>query len=317
MTNPVILYGTQSNGETFPVQVDGTGRLVAEGLQGQPGQEGPPGPPGADGGDFPLPPDPYEGAFLGWLNGGLAWLGTPPTPIPPEVFGPITAWDPAGLLTVEGPIPSQVGNGVYLTQCDQDGTPVGGNAAWNVSSEWTQPPIFLSPEVPALDGFPVTNIFDGTTSTQGLPTANGVWTWAFTEFPEVTQMMIWWEGNANFLKLNGKTLMSYDNSGNSPANLTGKLDEFTRMQTEYISGADYCYIKQVQVNNKILVYKSLGGVYGRVSQVVNDSQLLIAKSTSYNFEVGQYLRIDENQRVAPWVLRGVDPTTDIDFLRST
>ena len=35
MTDPVVLYGTQSNGETLPVQVDDTGRLVAEGLQGQ------------------------------------------------------------------------------------------------------------------------------------------------------------------------------------------------------------------------------------------------------------------------------------------
>jgi len=32
MTNPVILLGTQSNGETLPVQVDEFGRLVAEGL---------------------------------------------------------------------------------------------------------------------------------------------------------------------------------------------------------------------------------------------------------------------------------------------
>lgn len=33
MTQPVILYGTLSNGETLPVQVDDTGRLVAEGLE--------------------------------------------------------------------------------------------------------------------------------------------------------------------------------------------------------------------------------------------------------------------------------------------
>ena len=58
MTTPVTLYGTQSNGETLPVQVDDTGRLVAEGLQGEPGPPGPEGPPGEDGGDFPLPPDP-------------------------------------------------------------------------------------------------------------------------------------------------------------------------------------------------------------------------------------------------------------------
>ena len=68
MTDPVILLGTQSNGETLPVQVDGFGRLVAEGLQGpkgEDGDQGPPGEPGKDGGAFPLPPDPYEGALLG------------------------------------------------------------------------------------------------------------------------------------------------------------------------------------------------------------------------------------------------------------
>ena len=125
MTNPVILLGTQSNGETLPVQVDATGRLVAEGLQGEQGEQGeqgiqgPPGPPGSDGID--LPPDPYEGAFLGWLNGELVWIGTPPVPIPPGVFGPITTWSPDGLLTVEGSIPSEVGPGVYVIQVGADG----------------------------------------------------------------------------------------------------------------------------------------------------------------------------------------------------
>ena len=80
MTNPVILLGTQSNGETLPVQVDATGRLVAEGLQGQPGEPGADGPPGADGGAFPLPPDPYEGALLGWHDDQLAWLEGGVTP---------------------------------------------------------------------------------------------------------------------------------------------------------------------------------------------------------------------------------------------
>lgn len=52
MTDPVVLYGTQSNGDTLPVQVDATGRLVAEGLegpQGPQGEQGPEGPPGPAG----------------------------------------------------------------------------------------------------------------------------------------------------------------------------------------------------------------------------------------------------------------------------
>ena len=120
MTNPVILLGTQSNGETLPVQVDATGRLVAEGLQGEPGQpgadgaDGPPGTPGTPGtpgergpegpqgeqgiqgeigpkgdkgdpGEFELPPDPQEGEVLGWENGQLSWISLVP-PEPSVVF---------------------------------------------------------------------------------------------------------------------------------------------------------------------------------------------------------------------------------------
>ena len=84
MTTPVVLLGTQSNGETLPVQVDGTGRLVAEGLQGQPGDpgsqgekgdKGDPGPKGADGADGAGVPTPYgeEGSFLWIKDGAPAW----------------------------------------------------------------------------------------------------------------------------------------------------------------------------------------------------------------------------------------------------
>lgn len=73
MTNPVVLLGTQSNGETLPVQVDAFGRLVAEGLPGPPGPPGEEGPPGP-GGEIELPPNAYEGAVLGWQGGELAWL---------------------------------------------------------------------------------------------------------------------------------------------------------------------------------------------------------------------------------------------------
>ena len=78
MTEPVILYGTQSNGETLPVQVDQFGRLVAEGLPGPEGPQGPqgpqgePGPPG-DGGGVEWPPGANDGDVLTWVNGAPAW----------------------------------------------------------------------------------------------------------------------------------------------------------------------------------------------------------------------------------------------------
>ena len=101
MTNPVILLGTQSNGETYPVQVDDTGRLVAEGLQGPPGQQGdpftyddftqeqldaltgPPGPPGSSGLDDLKPYGP-DGSVLVIENGVPVWSDTWMPPEPPE-----------------------------------------------------------------------------------------------------------------------------------------------------------------------------------------------------------------------------------------
>lgn len=67
MTNSVILYGTTGDGSTLPVQVDATGRLIAEGLQGPPGEQGEPG-------IGELPPNPQEGQVLGWENGELVWM---------------------------------------------------------------------------------------------------------------------------------------------------------------------------------------------------------------------------------------------------
>lgn len=85
MTNPVVLLGTQSNGETLPVQVDATGRLVAEGLQGPQGEPGPEGPPGLP----QLPAGSFEGAVLGWVNGELAWLEVEGLPQPLGTEGQI------------------------------------------------------------------------------------------------------------------------------------------------------------------------------------------------------------------------------------
>lgn len=88
MTDPVVLYGTQSNGETLPVQVDGTGRLVAEGLQGpkgdpgEQGQQGPQGDPGPPGEGVPYPLGP-EGSLLTIVDGVPTWAMYVP-PVPPE-----------------------------------------------------------------------------------------------------------------------------------------------------------------------------------------------------------------------------------------
>lgn len=125
MTNPVILLGTQSNGETLPVQVDATGRLVAEGLQGEPGQpgepgqqgptgeQGPPGPPGAG-----LPEGGEEYDYLQINDGEPTWApwAEPPPPPPADyaelVTGSTASW-----------------NG--LTLRDADSNPVPGEPNWD------------------------------------------------------------------------------------------------------------------------------------------------------------------------------------------
>jgi hypothetical protein len=93
-----ILYGTTADGDSLPVEVNEFGQLIAQGLQGQPGAEGPPGPPGIG----QLPPDPFEGAILGWKDNTLSWLGGA-VPLPVGTYGPITAYQ-GGVLTLASTI---------------------------------------------------------------------------------------------------------------------------------------------------------------------------------------------------------------------
>ena len=117
MTEPVVLYGTQSNGETLPVQVDATGRLVAEGLQGQPGepgQPGQPGPPGEQGPEGPpgagVPEGGEEGDYLQIIDGTPTWAPwvAPPEPPPADyvalVNTGLTSWGNQTLRGADGSI---------------------------------------------------------------------------------------------------------------------------------------------------------------------------------------------------------------------
>lgn len=95
-----IIYGTTEDGQTVPVQANQAGQLVAMGLQGVPGEPGQPGPPGDPGPPGPpgdiydsLPPDPWNGAALGWWEGELVWLGDEPIVLPAQTVGPLVAVD--------------------------------------------------------------------------------------------------------------------------------------------------------------------------------------------------------------------------------
>ena len=101
-----ILYGTTSEGESLPVEVNEFGQLVAEGLPGEPGPPGPPGLP-------KLPPDPFEGALLGWKDNTLAWLGEP-VPLPENTYGPIINYA-NGILTLENEVSLPYLTAIFLS----------------------------------------------------------------------------------------------------------------------------------------------------------------------------------------------------------
>ena len=311
MTNPVILLGTQSNGETLPVQVDATGRLVAEGL---PGPEGPPGP---EGGSFPLPPNPYEGAILGWLNGGLEWLGSPPVPIPENVFGPITAWDGDNtLLAVDGQIPAEVGNGVYVYQCNQDGSEY--MAGHNVSEEWSLNAV-SDPNSPELSP---SFVFDGDLETGYTGFQNTTCTMTLRPIPingKSVQVYGWdRQGGGNAVVINDVIIQGM------PAYASANWKDITSQ----LSSAGVTHISEIKnictstapkvaairIDGEVLTDRS-ASLSGRVNQVIGNS-LLIVPNNDTPWTPGKYLKTNE-QRVAPWLLYGNDTTSLIDHLRSS
>jgi hypothetical protein len=143
-----ILYGTQSNGETLPVLIDQYGNLIAKGIEGPQGPEGPPG-------VGELPPNPYEGAILGWQDGELAWLGGS-VPLPAGTYGPYI-YDPADQRLDIPQDASTLVNGQQLYMSDGNGIAISGQYSTDTISN-------VSILVPDQSGyqllFPTSNNFD-------------------------------------------------------------------------------------------------------------------------------------------------------------
>lgn len=317
MTDPVILLGTQSNGETLPVQVNSFGQLVAEGLQGSEGPEGPQGPQGPQGPEGPegpggieLPPDPYEGALLGWLDGGLAWVGAPPVPVPEGVFGPITGWDAqSGYLSVDGDVPSEIDNGVYIWQCDEQG--VYFTEGWVTSQVWSDD---LTCDKPPNPGKEFKYAFDGNITTTFSNESVGGGTWTF---------IVRQPGNYKVnCSTNGGRTITVDGSivatvpvGGDGSNVWYPLGYVGEGQSISIFGeAGGLLLYGWMVDNKMLVDPEFS-LNMRVNQRFGDGVIGVPNQT-IDFTIGKYLRVPE-QRVAPWVLYGNDPTSLIDHLRSS
>lgn len=310
-----ILYGTTSTGDTLPVQVDQAGRLVAEGLEGAPGPEGPEGPPGPTGPPIDLPPDPYEGALLGWLNGELAWVSGDPIPVPQEVFGPITNYEMSGLITVDSGIPAGIGTGVYLSQCTADGSPIRPNKSWDISRNWSQLITngnFVGGTTPA-DGF------DGTATT---------WAWSSSNFSlqgltfnnvGVVQVKFYTgteEEKSQGISVNGGSEYHWTKSDSwfaanrvsVPVNgSVSSIELLKRFHTRV-------GIRELWVDDLLLVDTDQSFLNTRVDVRRSDTQLILDPHPSDVFTVGQYLKAS-SQQVAAWVLRGNDSTSLIDRMR--
>ena len=316
MTNPVILLGTQSNGETLPVQVDATGRLVAEGLQGEVGPPGPEGPPGQE---TQLPPDPYEGALLGWLNGELSWIGTPPVPIPDYLFGPIYDIE-NGAITVEGEVPANVQNGVYVWQTDSTGKLY--SKGFVVTESWEN---ILTGNYDITNGI---NGFNGDTSNTVL-CFNGVYNQNppagfyrmelnFSSDPLEGPVAIH-SGMVPQAPYSGRFYVD-KGDGYSASPISSNQAQWTELAAanEKVHGirveADQngSSFNAIRSNMKMLIDPTLSA-NARVNQVVGNL-LVTAPNDPDKFMAGKYLRTFD-QRVAPWVLYGNDPTSLIDHLR--
>ena len=70
----------------------------------------------------------------------------------------------------------------------------------------------------------------------------------------------------------------------------------------------------IRIDGEVLTDRS-ASLSGRVNQVIGNS-LLIVPNNDTPWTPGKYLKTNE-QRVAPWLLYGNDPTSLIDHLRSS
>ena len=277
------------------------------GPKGDTGDTGPQGEPGATG-EVELPPDPYEGAVLGYLGGGLAWIGTLPIQLPSGVFGPITAWDrSSGVLTVSGDIP-YIPEGTLLTQCKADGVPF--TQGWNTAHNWSDTCTFQtqnnnSPE------YPVTGGFDGREGTCSSGSQFGQCIWDATSYGlfgkfEATCCV----PGQIFCQLNERDAISFPET---------YIVEGVQVDRFYVySGTAYRPGWKMIKMDGIPLVDTRFGLNFTVSSVDVDAGTLTgsASITGKEFGIGMYLKTPE-MRVAPWLLAKDELKKLVDGLKQS
>ena len=315
MTNPVILLGTQSNGETLPVQVDATGRLVAEGLLGPAGPEGPVGPQGppGPGGGMELPPNEFEGAVLGWKNNDLAWLSPTELILPDGVFGPIESWDAeTNQLTVVGGIPPEVMAGAEVYQCT-----LGGNVAttgWNHDLVWSS---YVSNGVPDSNPLGFNGELDNGFRPQNMNS------WADFVPPEpifFNQLKIqsyrYGPSGADYsrYKLVGSSEVRFSYCSGNPWCVVVDGPNYLESVGVYFAFTDNFYTDQlcaIEIDGRILV-DPVHSLKLTVDSVLENT-ITGTPNQTIPFQQGLYLKVPQaGRRIS---LREVITTTDIDSLR--
>ena len=287
MADARLVATNPEDSSLVPVACTPEGWLRTEGgTEGPPGPEGPEGPAGPPGPGFELPADPYEGAFLGWVGGELAWVGTPPVPVPEGLFGPILSYD-SGVIEVSGGIPDSVASGVYLTQCLQDGTPI--NPLWNQSEDWAAI-LRLGGQSVAKD---VTG-FDGLLSTKAESGSGPLWFRPPDGIQYSDRVEIACAGDVIITFNEASTSRPENNNWTTIASGSGSITSINSTRISNPSNAGE--FSAIKVDGKILVQPEQMQQF-RVTAVPTTSTIVGISVPEGNLSFGTYLAIPE-QRVA-------------------
>lgn len=277
-----ILYGTQSNGETLPVEVNEFGQLVAKGIEGEPG---PPGPPGIG----QLPANPFEGAILGWKNNQLSWLGGF-VPLPEYTYGPYT-YDPDNETLLCPQDLSELVAGEQLFMSDEQGAEltvlastdtianvagqgdqivltfetdksfevlrvgdIASDGGWNQDQEWSNSSSFLDPTTVSE---PLADAFDGDLLTSPNAVGGGQWFWNPSPGIVYADKVELYLSNVNFqeVTLNGVVVLTANIPGDEWYTIAEGAGTITEVSTKR---AGRCVgPAAVRLDGKILVNASV------------------------------------------------------------